>query len=342
MPRITTAWMDRRQPPGLHWDNATLGLGVRVWKNGSTKSWVHQRRGVRRVTLGQWPIMQIADARQAALDAEMRRFAPAGRTFKELHDIWAADHINQGGAETTVRENAGRVGKHAAEWWSRDAVDVSPADLIQLRNSIVTSAGIHPARDTVAHLRRLAELATGQRMVLPALGRPRSTRGRRSQDIETWWPEIVATSSPLMLDAHRIIALTGMRPGDVRRMRRSHLSEDGWLLVPSPKSKMGRDLSFRRPLPSQAMAILDRLDEDHPFPLNEIRCPAGSFANLLRHHYIGVAESETAVPRRVLKALVNHTGADSVTDGYGAPSPDVLPRWSQEIADCVSSKIGLV
>ena len=63
MANITSSWMDKPQPKGLHWDPRHHGLGVRVWANGTTKSWVFQKSGGRRITIGKWPRMEVNEAR---------------------------------------------------------------------------------------------------------------------------------------------------------------------------------------------------------------------------------------------------------------------------------------
>ena len=261
--------------------------------------------------------------------------------MRDAHETWARDHILRGGAQVTVDQNAALVSKHAPSWWSRDTARIDKADLLNLRSDIAARASIHSARDTVSHIRRLAVLATDKLIRLPELRRPKSQRGARSAAIEEWWSDIEGEASQLMLDAHRVCALTGLRRSEVLGMRRKHV-EGERIFIPAPKSKMGEDLSFWRPLPSQVRKIIDRQpSNDRLFPLEDIRLKCGSFSHRLRHHFIGIAESETAVLRRVLRSLVNHTGKTDVTDGYGTVTPEAAAHWSQEIANVIAKKIGL-
>ncbi|MEO9824874.1 MAG: integrase family protein [Paracoccaceae bacterium] len=342
MPKLTSSWMDRKQPPGLHWDGREHGLGARVWSDGSNKSWVWQKSGGKRHTLGRWPTIDVAEARR--LTAELNATEPEARnrrtTLQAVHEAWSRDFLNRGGSPVTVKEAAGRVGKHAPGWWSRDPANVTATDLLNLRSDIVERNGVHPARDTVSHLRRLVEQHTQTRFRLPALPRPASNRAERAAEISEWWPEIVAGASLTMLDAHLVCALTGLRQGEVLQFRRSNL-EDDRVFIPQPKTKMGKDISFWRHLPTQVHDILGRqmTNEDTFFPFKSIRLSTGSYSHRLRHHFIGVAESETAVPRRVLRRLVNHTGKTDVTDGYGHVSDEACALWSQVIADLIWSRL---
>lgn len=340
MANITSSWMDKMQSKGLHWDARHHGLGVRVWSNGHSKSWVFQKSGGRRVTIGRWPAMSVGEARLAAAKLNERP-ADRRRTLRDAHDTWARDHVLRGGSQVTVDQNAARVGKHAPDWWNRDTASIDKSDLLDLRSDIAARTGIHPARDTVSHIRRLVVLATDREMRLPELRRPRSDRSVRSGAIEEWWPEIEQEASPIMLDAHRVCALTGLRRSEVLGMRRSNMDGES-IFIPAPKSKMGEDLSFWRPLPTQVREIIERqAANDQVFPLENIRLNCGSYTHRLRHHFVGLAESETAVPRRVLRSLVNHTGKSDVTDGYGTVTPEAAAHWSQEIANAVAGKIGL-
>ncbi len=240
----------------------------------------------------------------------------------------------------TVKEAAGRVGKHAQSWWSRDPDKVTATDLLNLRSDIVNRCGVHPARDTVAHLRRLIEQHTQTRFRLPELPRPPSNRAERAADIGEWWPNVVSEASPAMLDAHLVCALTGLRQGEVLQISRKNLDGES-VFIPRPKTKMGKDVSFWRHLPTQVHDILSRqkTNDEMYFPFKSIRLNSGSYSHRLRHHFIGLAESETAVPRRVLRRLVNHTAKTDVTDGYGHVSNEACAVWSQEVADLIWSRI---
>lgn len=340
MTNLTSSWMDKRQAPGLYWDPRHHGLGVRVWKNGATKSWVYQKSGGKRSTLGRWPSVEVNEARRIAAERNETGVSQT-YTYEAAHDSWAADFLSRGGSPVTVRENKGRVRKHAPEWWDKTVETTKRPQLIDLRLAIKDRAGTHPARDTLGHLTRLYEYVTGERIRLPALPRPPSNRAARSGKLEDWWPEIQDNASAPMLAAHRVAALTGLRASEVLTIRRSCV-RNGWLRVANPKTKMGKDLSFDRPLPTQALNLIrQQPTNDLVFPFKALRLNAGSYAHRLRHAYIGIAESETAVPRRVIRALVNHTGKTDVTDGYGAPSPEALASWSQKIADIIAEKIAL-
>ncbi|MEL7215978.1 MAG: integrase arm-type DNA-binding domain-containing protein [Pseudomonadota bacterium] len=344
MPKLSTAWMDRSQEPGLHWCSQTPGLGARVFKCGRRKSWVHQKSGGKRQTLGRWPDITVNDARaQAAnLHAAAPVTAPTNVTLLQAHEAWARDHIVRGGSEGTVDLRRRRLQKHVPDLLRRPVSSLTKIELTNERSRIAENS-IHSARDVIGHVCQLVRLADDRDVRLPELRRPRSTRASKITDIAAWAEEVRPLASDAMWDAHVVVALTGLRQGEVRQMCPSGI-EDGRVFIPAPKSKMGEDLSFWRHLPRQVVSILNRqpAEGDQPFfPFQRIQLDDRCDTHALRHHFIGLGESATGVPRRVMRALVNHRGRDSMTDGYGVASPEECDRWSQEIADLIAKRISL-
>ena len=336
MPRLTTAWMDRKQPPGLHWDRDSLG--VRVWKNGNDKSWLWQRGNSKRITLGRWPHMTVLEAREAAAALNSTGPKVGRRTIAELHEAWARDHMLRGKSPITVTTRTMQFKKHAWAMANRRADTISKVDLMDFRADLAKSS-IHVARDVTGHIAMLISLGDDRRISLPELKRPKPTR-RNIKDIGVWWRAIdKSTATQPMKAALGFAALTGLREGEIVAIERDHI-RNGWLHVPKPK--MGVDWAFDRHLPTQALALLDQgFPGARPFPFDKIRIKGIASTHACRHHLVGIAESETAVPRRVMRALVNHRGKTDVTDGYGEVSPEVHARWSQEIADLIAKKMGL-
>jgi integrase len=320
------------------------GLGARVFKCGRRKSWVHQKSGGRRRTLGRWPSLSVNDARAqaATLHATDPDVISADVTLLQAHESWARDHLVRGGSEGTVDLRRRRLHKHVPELLRRPVSTLTKIELTNERSRIAQTS-IHSARDVIGHVCQLIRLADDRDVRLPELRRPRSNRASKITDISAWAKEVRPLASDRMWDAHVVVALTGLRQGEVRQIRRANI-ENGRVFIPAPKSKMGEDLSFWRHLPSQVVEILARQDceEDEPcFPFQRIQLDDRCDTHALRHHFIGFGESATGVPRRVMRALVNHRGRDSMTDGYGIASPEECDRWSQEIADLIAAKLGL-
>ena len=336
MARITAAWMDKKQSPGLHWDRDSLG--VRVWKDGDRKSWVWQRGNSKRSTLGRWPDMGVLEAREAA--AALNRTGPkvGRRTIAELHEAWARDHILRGKSPDTVTIRTMQFKKHAGEFANRRADTITKVDLMDFRAELAKKS-INVARDVTGHIAMLVDLGDERRIRLPELKRPKSKR-RKIADMADWWKAVEkSTATKPMKAALAFAALTGLREGEIIAIERDQI-KNGWLHVPKPK--MGTDWAFDRHLPTQALALLDQgFPGDRPFPFDKIRVKGLASTHACRHHFVGLAESETAVPRRVIRALVNHRGKTDVTDGYGEVPPETHAKWSQEIANIIAKQMNL-
>ncbi|WP_065382961.1 integrase family protein [Hyphomonas sp. ND6WE1B] len=328
--------MDKKQPPGLHWDRDSLG--ARVWKNGYDKSWVWQRGNSKRMTLGRWPHMTVLEAREAAASLNSTGPKVGRRTITELHDAWARDHLLRGKSPVTVTTRTMQFKKHAGDYMNLRADQISKVDLMDFRAELAKKS-VHVARDVTGHIAMLIALGDDRRVRLPELKRPKSKR-RKIADIGEWWDTVDrSTATQPMKAALAFAALTGLREGEITAIERSHI-KNGWLHVPKPK--MGTDWAFDRHLPTQALALLDKgFPGKRPFEFDKIRIKGIASTHACRHHFVGLAESETAVPRRVMRALVNHRGKTDVTDGYGEVPPETLAKWSQEIADLIAKKMKL-
>ncbi|MBA4227691.1 MAG: hypothetical protein C0456_13770 [Hyphomonas sp.] len=141
-------------------------------------------------------------------------------------------------------------------------------------------------------------------------------------DMPELWRRLDSVDCPIMRRAWLTLLLTGLRCGDVKRMRWEHI-EDGVLFVPHPKG--GRP--FRLPLCSHLLSELEELRElgaefvlpsprDLSKPLRDVkRTKTFPFnPHALRHNYSTHA-MEAGVDHATLKLLLNHASTD-VTFGY--------------------------
>jgi integrase len=141
-----------------------------------------------------------------------------------------------------------------------------------------------------------------------------------------------------MKDALAFAALTGLRENEIIQARRSHI-RNGWLHIPKPKG--GTDLAFDRHVPTQCLDLIGRqLSNDQIFPFYKIRIKGLASTHACRHYFLGYIEAALGAPRRVTRALVNHTGKTDVTDGYGRVLPEVHAEWSQKAADAIADRMG--
>ncbi len=106
---LTAAAVERIKPPrdgqADHFDKGFPGLALRV-SYGGAKAWVYFYRlhgKLRRLTLGRWPSMELADAREAWRDA--RRLVDAGENPARARPV-AADSFAAAADEWLKRDQA--------------------------------------------------------------------------------------------------------------------------------------------------------------------------------------------------------------------------------------------
>jgi len=133
-------------------DDQTTGLALRVTAGG-VKSFIFEGRvngRVRRMTLGQWPFMTVAGARdevlkirRAMLDgldpADARLDARHEPTFGDLVDAYLADAEARG--RRSLPRMVERIDKYLAPWRNRRASDITPGEVAQLHQTIGKERG---------------------------------------------------------------------------------------------------------------------------------------------------------------------------------------------------------
>lgn len=153
---LTQAIVERAEAPagGQRFirDDKAIGLALRV-SAGGIKSFVFEGRvrgRVRRITLGPWPAMSVALAREAVIRIRrdvLEGLDPAGArqearqepTFGDLLDAYLAD------AESRERRSLDlmrrRVEKYLSPWRNRRASDITAADAALLHQTIARERG---------------------------------------------------------------------------------------------------------------------------------------------------------------------------------------------------------
>src|SRR5439155_8488717 len=176
MPRtkLNDATVKALAPPAsgqvTHWDAAPAGFGLRI-AAGGTKTWVVQYRlggrtgKVQRLTLGRYPLLGVADARdkaKEALAAVVQGEDPAGdkraereaATFGEVASEYLERHAKA--KKRSWREDQ-RILEHDVLplWRSRRAKDITARDVRALLDGIVDRGAPIQANRTFAIIRRI-------------------------------------------------------------------------------------------------------------------------------------------------------------------------------------------
>jgi integrase len=153
---LTKIIVERAQPPAAGQvfirDDQVTGLALRVTA-GKVKSFVFEGRvrgRVRRITLGRWPDMTVAGARDAVTKirgaiiegqdpADDRQDARHEPTFGDLADDYLADA--EARERRSLVEMTKRVDRYLKPWRNRQAGDITPSDVAQLHQEIGAEQG---------------------------------------------------------------------------------------------------------------------------------------------------------------------------------------------------------
>jgi integrase len=258
-----------------YWDERLTGFSLRVSENG-VKSWTvfyrHQAR-LRRLTLGTYPTLSLADARERArralrdasigLDpAAAKQEARDAETFAELARLYLERHAKikkRSWAEDERIVNSELI----PAWGHRKAADITRKDVIAVLDRIVErGAGVmaNRTRALISKIYNFAILDRGMIEHNPAykVANPGEEHQRdrvlTQTEIRALWTALEKQTDPIAA-VFKLALLTAQRRGEVLGMAWSELDLDaGWWTIPAERAK--NKLAHRVPLSPQALAIL--------------------------------------------------------------------------------------
>ncbi len=282
--KLTAATVDKLQPTDRRQeipDALCVGLYLTVQPTGK-KGWqVRYRNGGvhRRMTLGAYPILSLADARQRARDAlaaaaegrdpaeEVRAAkAPKPETDRDrvatLFGTYAKRHLAKLKSGDVVKRELER---HViAAWGDRDIHGIARRDVLDLLDGIADSGRVVTANRVRSYLSGFlnwcverdvigASPAAGVRPVAKEVSRDRVLT---DDEIRWFWRGCEAEGFPWG-PLGKLLLLTGQRLSEVAGIRDGEIEGQVWLL-PGARVKNGR--AHHVPLSDAARAVLDGMD----------------------------------------------------------------------------------
>lgn len=270
-------------------DAKISGFAVRITPSGS-KSFVvlyRQQGRQRRLTLGRYPVLSLADARRMALDAlngvahgadpqqtkiDRRNrfgFAQAVESFLELH-------CTRRNRASTATHAASTLRRHfTARWATRDIREIRRVDVHAVIDQLMRNGRPASANRALAVVRKFFNWCIERSLIesSPCSGikmpTPKRSRDRVLDDDElaAVWHAASETDYPYGAIV-RLLILTAQRRHEVAGMRWSELDLDAatWS-IPETRTKNGRPQHI--PLSPPAVEMLKGLpqfDKDHVFP----------------------------------------------------------------------------
>ncbi|MCZ6846759.1 MAG: tyrosine-type recombinase/integrase, partial [Alphaproteobacteria bacterium] len=260
-----------------YWDETVRGLILRV-SYGGRKTWcVSYRHGrqKRRLTLGPYPALSLADAREMAEDA-LREVAHGNDPAADKQAERKAETLGELAAEYIEKyakknKRSWRTDELAFErdilprWPHQKAASITRKEVVRLLDDIVERGAPIQANRVLEILRKAYNWAISRDILIynPCIGIERPVKERASDrvltdsEIKAVWAAL-ADEKPDIAAAYKLRLLTAQRGQEVETMRIEDIDrENGWWTIPAERSKNG--LSHRVPLSPQTKAVLDEL-----------------------------------------------------------------------------------
>ena len=359
-----------------YFDTRWPGFGVRVSPAGR-KSWVVMYRfhgRVRRVTIGPYPYVSLADARAKAKALVRQVFQgtdPAAEkaaerlaeTFAQLAAEYLERHAKP--RKRTWREDERILKRELLPHWGKmKAKEVTRRDVRLLIDRVV-ERGVPTYANRIFGLARKVFNFALQRDIVdanPCHGLPqpapehRRDRVLSESEIGVLWKEFEA-ERPLVAASYKLRLLTAQRGGEILGMRWDHIDfASGWWTIPTEIAKNG--MAHRVPLSRQVRAILAEIKLLGLSPTWVLPNPTRSGAmdttqkaaerirtrtgiDFRQHDLRRTAASHMTgmgISRLVVGKILNHVeaGVTAVYDRhYDREKREALEAWGREtVRDC--------
>jgi len=285
--KLTAASVEKMKPTDRRQeipDQLCTGLYLTVQPSGK-KGWQvrYRHAGVhRRMSLGAYPVLSLADARQRARDAlaaasegrdpaEEVRAAKAPKPqddrdmIKTLIGQFDKRHLSGLKSGRVVRRELDR--HVVSAWGERNIHDIAKRDVIDLLDGIADSGRVVTANRVRAYLNKFLNWAV-ERDILPmnpATGvKPVAKETSRDRvlsddEIRWFWQACEAEGFPWG-SLGKVLLLTGQRLGEVAAMTDTEITGDLWHL-PAARTKNGRahDVPLSEAV-RDVLASIERID----------------------------------------------------------------------------------
>jgi integrase len=273
---LTAAAVDRIKPPSKgqveHFDKGFPGLALRV-SYGGGKSWVFFYRAggkLRRLTLGTYPALALAEAREAWREArkavqcgrdpalDRKREKPAIQ-FRAVAEEWLRRDQGKNRSVYAVRR---ALEKNVLSIWGERSVDeIGRREIRDLIDGIVDRGSPVMARRAHAYLHRLFRWAVGRDIIasnpmadLPKPGlETKRDRVLSDEELAAVWNAAKQVGWPFDRAIHLLI-LTGARRGEIGDLRWSEVDAN-LIRLSGARTKNGEPHDI--PLSSAARKVLE-------------------------------------------------------------------------------------
>lgn len=278
--KLTSGGADRIEV----WDSRMPAFGLRVSAAG-TKTFIlmYRHRGVlRRLSLGRYPVLSLADAREKAADAlrqvtrgedpTLTEHAPDDPSFQfaTVVERFVERHCAVQNKASTAKETERLLRKHfVGAWGKRDVRDIRQAHVNEILDALIEADKPSEANHALGVIKTLFQWCVDRDMIAvsPCMKVKKPAKhGSRARvlsegELAAVWGALDAEGYPFG-PMVKLLILTAQRRGEVTQMRWSQIDRKArtWL-IPAELSKNGREHLL--PLSTHAMAVLDALPRNH-------------------------------------------------------------------------------
>ncbi len=276
---LTAAGVGRIRPPHVgqvdHFDAGYPGLALRVSYGGS-RSWVYFYRWQgkqKRLTLGPWPALELAQARDAWREARKRLtngLEPAAGPVAAAADDFAsvaADWLKRDQAENRSRDEVERILRRDVlpVWGHLRISEINRRQILDLIDAIADRGAATLARRAHAHLHRLFRWSVGRGVIpvnpmtdLPKPGEEiRRNRVLTDDELRLAWEGSEQIGWP-MGSAIQLLILTAARREEIGALRRREIDRTRNVLrLEGERTKNGEPHTI--PLSLTAQKLIARL-----------------------------------------------------------------------------------
>ena len=271
------------------WDARLPGFGIRISPSG-TKSFIlvyrHKARP-RRMTLGRYHVVSLADARGRAIEAladlargvdpQTRKIVQRNSNrFDDVVRLFVRTYCQQHNRASTRRETERLlVARFVTKWGARELGEISKADVLKVLDEAVDQGRLSAANHALATIRLffnwcvargLIDVNPCARLKMPAKPRSRD-RVLTDEEIVRVWKAASAMGYPFGTIT-QLLLLTAQRRNEITSLRWSDLDlAAGQLSIPAHLTKNG--VAHVLPLPPAVMEIfkgIPRVSDELIFP----------------------------------------------------------------------------
>jgi integrase len=360
-----------------HFDQGYPGLALRV-SYGGAKAWVYFYRlygKQKRLTLGRWPSMSLAAAREAWRNARsiidkgespQHQRPAAANSFAAVADEWLKRDQAHNRSRAQVKRLIERCAKPA--WEGRQISTIGRRDISDLIDAVADRGAIIMARRLHAHLHRLFRWAVGRGIIetnpMAHLPKPGSEVKRDRVLADAELAQVFKAVSKLGFPfgpMFQLLVLTGARRDEIAALRWSEIQGDT-IILGRDRTKAGEGHSI--PLSPLALDIIKQLprigDSDFVFTTNG-RTPVSGFSKIKKRidgltkipawrvhdlrRVVATGLQRLGINLQVIEAVLGHVSGSrsGIVGVYQRHSFDperrtALEAWAREVERIVDGK----